>query len=129
VPSQIAENSGYFSYPILETSYPLYLLAYGIVVPFVMSMIVNLLFINRKLSREPLLLLRKTRNPSKISQVNLGNLRFMSRFRLKLFVREMKLNFVIAIGIFLSLLLVMLALCIYTALTNIVTETERDVSF
>lgn len=127
--SQMAENCGYFSYPYLDTVYSPYLIVYGVVVPFVMAIVVNVLFINRKLSQEPLALMRKQRTDGQGRTVKLGKLNFISVFRIKLFVREIKSNLTISAGMFIALLLVMLALCIYSALTNIVTETERDVNF
>lgn len=127
--SQISENSSYFSYPILDNSYSPYLFVYGIVVPFVMAIVVNLIFINRKLSSEPLSLMRKQQRSYTSKGLDLGNMRFINRFRIKLFTREIKSNLTIAMGIFISLLLVMLATTIYTATTTIIKETNDDIGF
>ena len=126
---QIAENSNYYSYPILNHSYPLYLIIYGVFTPFIMSIIINVVLINRKLSNEPLALLNKKQSEYSNKRLNLGNMKFMNRFRVKLFLKEIKSNLTISIGMFTSLLLIMLALCIFSALTNIVTETDNDVKF
>lgn len=127
--SQMAENSGYYSYPQLDYVYPLYLIIYGIVVPFVMALVVNLVCINKKLSKEPLSLMRKEIRSYTYDGLNLGNMKFINRFRIKLFMREIKSYLTIALGVFISLLLVVFAFCIYSALTSIVTETNNDVKF
>ena len=127
--SQMAENSGYYSYPQLDYVYPLYLIIYGIVVPFVMALVVNLVCINKKLSKEPLSLMRKEIKSCTYDGLNLGNMKFINRFRIKLFMREIKSYLTIALGVFISLLLVVFAFCIYSALTTIVTETNNDVKF
>lgn len=127
--SQMAENSGYYSYPQLDYVYPLYLIIYGIVVPFVMALVVNLACINKKLSKEPLSLMRKEIKSCTYDGLDLGNMKFINRFRIKLFMREIKSYLTIALGVFISLLLVVFAFCIYSALTTIVTETNNDVKF
>lgn len=129
IPSQIEESTMYFSYPELATEYPAYLIIYGAVVPFVMSIVVNLLVINKKLSNTPLSMLRKQHSLEHGKEFSLKNVKFITQFRFKLFFREIRSNITIALGIFLSLLLVMLAMCIFSALTTIVDETERDVKF
>ena len=127
--SYITTNSNYFSYPVLNRIYPMYLIFYGILVPFVMAITINAVLINKKLSKEPLALMRKQQVVHTTKQLNLGDMKFINRFRLKLFMVEIKSNLTICIGIFISLLLVMLALCIYSALTNVVTDTKNDVKF
>lgn len=127
--SQVADNSVYFSYPILENIYPTYLIIYGIVVPFLMSLIINALLINKKLSVEPLALMNKQQKQFSGKEINLGNLKFVNRFRIRLFIRELRSNVTIVAGVFSSLLLVMLALTIYSATTTIIDEIDRDVHF
>lgn len=127
--TQITENSDYFSYPHLDFSYPAYLIIYGAIVPFAMALIVNAVFINKKLSKEPLALMRKEAKSYTHTGFHLGNMKFLNRFRIKLFIREIKSNLTIAFGMFISLLLVMFAFCIYSALTTVVTETNNDVKF
>lgn len=127
--SQVADNSVYFSYPILKSEYPIFLILYGIAVPFLMALIVNTVVINKKLSQEPLTLMSKQQNNYTGKAQDLGKMKFINRFRLKLFTREIKSNLTIVVGIFISLLLVMLAVTIYSATTTIIEETNRDVKF
>lgn len=126
---QVAENSAHFSYPFLSNEYPLYLFAYGIGVPLVLSCVINMIVLNKKLNRQPLALMRKELKNTSNHNVNLHSLRFESRFRIKLFLKEFKAQLIIAFGIFISLLLVMLAVTIYCATTSIIRETNEDVGF
>ena len=99
------------------------------VFPFLMSLIINVLLINKKLSVEPLALMNKQQKQFSGKEINLGNLKFINRFRIRLFIRELRSNVTIVAGVFISLLLVMLALTIYSATTTIIDEIDRDVHF
>ncbi|WP_067141170.1 ABC transporter permease [Oceanivirga salmonicida] len=129
---QMGDNVNYFSYPKLNHIYPTYLIIYGVVSPILISLLINFVFINKKLSKEPLDLMRKTQSAYKPKDIK-GNkyrgFKFINKFRIKLFIREIKYNLTISLGIFISLLLIMLAFSIYSALTNLVDETSRDVKF
>lgn len=127
--SQISENSSHFSYPVLSNVYPAYLLFYGIGTPFLLSLIINLIVLNRRLSRQPLALMRKQQTDSARWSIDLPNFKFISKFRIKLYLRELKAQMVIAFGIFVTLLLVMLAMTIYSATTTIIKETSEDIGF
>ena len=129
IPLQIQDNVTYFSYPKIETKYPIYLLVYGVIVPLFLSLLINYIVLTQKLSLTPLSMLRKTRNADKGMNLKLNNMKYLNVFRIKLFVREMKSNITIALGIFISLLLVVLSVNIYSATTTVVDETENDVQF
>ncbi|MDE7309501.1 MAG: hypothetical protein K2N61_12745 [Lachnospiraceae bacterium] len=126
---QISENSMYYSYPVFDNEYPVYLIVYGIIVPFLLSFLINFWLINKKLSQKPLELMRKSQGDYEGKGTNLGRMNFINKFRIKLFIRELKSNLTIAAGMFISLLLVMLAVTIYTATTTIVKETDEDIKF
>lgn len=125
----MSENRDYFSYPNLSYCYPFYLIIYGTIIPLIMAIVINAFFINKKLSQEPLSLLRKQPKGYDKKGIDLGKMKFINRFRVKLYIREIKSNLTISAGMFIALLLVMLAFCIYSALTSIVKETDEDVKF
>lgn len=129
IPSQIKDSSDYYSYPELSVKISILLLCYGIIVPCLISLIVNLVVINKKLSQTPLSMLRKHNNLENGKDLELGKLKYINRFRIKLFYREIKSNITIVLGIFFSLMLLVFAMDIYSAITTLVTETKEDLSF
>ncbi|MDE5991581.1 MAG: ABC transporter permease, partial [Oscillospiraceae bacterium] len=60
------DSYSYYSLPVFETVYPVYLLIYGIVMPPVISAIVNALVINKRLSRTALSLIKNEQNTHKV---------------------------------------------------------------
>lgn len=127
--SQVAQNCGYFSYPEITIKFPIYLVIYGIVVPPVVAAVVNTLVIGKKLSKEPLKLLRRERKELGNSNVDLKNMGFITRFRVRLFLREIRSSLTLTAGLFVSLLVLMLSVCCYNAVVNIIDQTDRDVKF
>lgn len=126
---QIEDNVTYFSYPKIQIQYPIYLLAYGVIVPLLLALLINYVVLSKKLSQTPLAMLRKTRNTENGIKLKLNNMKYLTVFRIKLFVREIRTNITITLGIFISLLLVVLSVDIYSATTTVVHETENDVQF
>lgn len=129
IESQVAQNYNYFSYPELTYKFPIYLVLYGVILPPVVAAIVNALVIGKKLSREPLKMLRRERKEITNKQVDLKNIGFITRFRIRLFLREIRSSLTLTAGLFVSLLVLMLSVCCYNAVVNIIDQTDRDVEF
>lgn len=126
---QTLDTSGYYSFPELTNVYPLYLIAYGSFAPPFIAVIVNLLVINKKLTKSPLKLLRKERGGNKISKVKLFNMGFINCFRIRQLLREKRSGFAIGAGMFISLLIVMLGLNSYVSISNMKENNEKDIKF
>ena len=58
---QMLDTYAYFSLPEFAPVYPVYLMIYSVVMPPVISMIVNTLVINKRLSQTALSLIRRRR--------------------------------------------------------------------
>lgn len=129
IDSQIKGSYGYFSIPVLETFYPPYLVVYSVLMPVVVTLIVNYLVICKKLSRPVLKLLRSEAKSSKFCNVNLGDMGFISRFRIRQMLREMRTGFTVVFGMFISLLILMLAVDCYVICRNISVENKADTRF
>lgn len=129
IPSQVNQNCDYFSYPAITIKFPMYLIIYGIIVPPVVAAVVNTLVIGRKLSKEPLKLLRREKKELNNSNIDLKNMGFITRFRIRLFLREIRSSLTLTAGLFVSLLVLMLSICCYNAVINIINQTDRDVAF
>lgn len=129
VSTQISTSSDYYSYPNLDVVYPIYLILYGIFAPILICTITCIFFVNNKISKKPLDLLRNKRDINKIKILEIEKFGYINTFRIRLFLREIKSNLTIVIGNFVALLLIMLSFTIYSSLTNIVSETKNDVKF
>ena len=77
------DSYSYYSLPVFETVHPVYLLIYGIVMPPVISAIVNALVINKRLSRTALSLIKNEQKTNAVKELNLGKMGFMRRFQIR----------------------------------------------
>ena len=119
----------YFSIPHMETVYPPYLLVYGLVLPPVISSVVNWLVIRKKLNKPALQMLRNEQKESRISNISLGNMGFISRFRIRQMLREVRTSLTVVGGMFISLLILMLGLNCYNMCIHISEDNKADTKF
>ncbi|MCM1133890.1 MAG: FtsX-like permease family protein, partial [Ruminococcus flavefaciens] len=129
IDTQMADTYNYFSVPNLETVYPLYLVIYGIIMPPVISLLVNALVINKKLSQTALSLIKNEQKTGKHSGLNLGKMGFVRRFQVRQMLREMRTGLTVIIGMVISLLIFMLGLDCYTMCNNVRVENIEDASY
>ncbi len=129
IPFLAEENVNYYSYPELNIIYSKYLLAYGIVIPIVVVFIVNLFVISKKLSLEPLKLLRREMKVNKFNNVDLGNMGFLNRFRIRQILRESRGNITMFIGLFISILLLVFSFCISGSLERYAERVDDDIKY
>lgn len=126
----IAESSyAYFSIPVFTFHVPMYLWVYSVVVPPVMAVIVNVLVIRSKLNRTALSLIRNEAKREGIKKVNLKGMSFVSAFRIRQMLRELRSTLAVVLGMFLSLLVFMMAVNCYVLCTNIAKDYEDDTKF
>lgn len=126
-------TANYHSFPdITPTFYP-HLLAYGILVPPVTALIISTLLINRRLARSPLALLRReesaTRRNHGAWRVPLPESDFIGRFRIRQLLREKRSACAICGGIFLSIVLVSLALTSYSFISRVGEENNQAIHY
>ncbi len=126
---QMADCYEYFSVPLLPVICPVYVLVYGIVMPPVTAVLVNTLVIRKKLSQPALRLLRGERKESRIAKVDLGRLGFIRRFRARQLLRELRTGFTVIFGMFIALLVMLLAIDCYVMCENLSQETKEDTRF
>ena len=126
----IAESSYvYFSIPVFTFHIPLYLWIYSVAVPPIIAVIVNVLVIRSKLSRTALSLIRNESKQKGIKKVNLKGMNFVSAFRIRQMLREMRSTLAVVLGMFLSLLVFMIAVNCFVLCTNIAKDYEEDTRF
>lgn len=119
----------YFSVPVFETVYPPYLIIYAVIMPPFISIIVNSLVINRRLSQTALSLIRNERKPSKLRGIELKDNNFVRNFRIRQMLREVRANAAMVIGMFISLLIFMLGMNCFTLCQNVKTDTKSSTKF
>lgn len=126
----IAESSySYFSIPVFSFNIPLYLWIYSVVCPPVIAVIVNVLVIRSKLNRTALSLIRNEQKQKGIKKVELKGFGFVSAFRIRQMLREMRSTLAVVLGMFLSILIFMIAVNCYVLCTNIVDDYTNDTKF
>lgn len=126
---QMQDCFGYFSLPVPAFEYTPYLIVYTFVMPALTAAIVNCLVIRKKLSRPVLSMLRKEQKANRIRNLNLGNMGFIARFRIRQMLREMRSAFAVVFGMFVSMLIVMMGLNIYVMCQNVNIENKADTKF
>lgn len=126
---QMADTYMYFSVPDLEPIYAPYLIFYGIVMPPVISAIVNYIVINKRLSRTALSLIRNEQKVNHRNRINLGNMGFLRRFQVRQMLREARTGLTVVFGMFITMLIFMMGLNCYVLCENVRVESSRDAKF
>lgn len=126
---QTEASSNYYSYGKVEYVYPVYLIIYGIVTPVVVTLLINILVIYKRLSLSPLQLLRKERKEVNLSNIDLRNINFVNRFQIRQFLREFRGYITLSFGMFISVLLIVFAFTIYTSIDNMTVHTTDDIKY
>ncbi len=119
IPVQTADSYNYFSIPSLDVRYPVYLIIYSVAMPPVVSAVVNLLVINRRLSQTALSLIRKEQETKNTENWNLGRMNFIRLFQFRQMMRESRAGFTVVCGMTISLLVLMLGLNCYVLCENV----------
>ena len=128
-PVQMADTYSYYSVPVLSAGCPAYLLVYGIVLPPAIAALVNCIVIHKHLSRPVLALIRNEQKDSPIHHVVLGNMKFITKFRIRQMLRESRTGFAVIFGMFISMLIMMLGVNCYVMCQHINQEYTEDTKF
>lgn len=118
-----------YSFPEVQHSFSLGLMLYGLVLPVAVTVLVNLFILNKKLSAEPLKLIKKQRASNKTSRLDLNRFSFDTKFRIRQFIREKKNNLSLFIGLFLAVFLMVFGINVYTGVNNYATRLNDDIPF
>lgn len=129
IPVQMADTYNYFSVPEFEPIYPIYLIIYAVVMPPVISVIVNYLVINKRLSRTALSLIRNEQKTDFRTGVDLKKMGFLRRFQIRQMLREARTGLTVVFGMFISLLVFMMAINCFVLCSNINADTVRDTKY
>ena len=126
---QMQDTAGYFSYPMPEAYYPAYLLVYALVMPVLVTLIVNWLIIRNRLSRPPLALLKKENDRVNADGVQIRGMGFIGLFRLRQILREKRASLAVCGGMFIALLLLFLGLNCYSFIVTMQEQNRADIQY
>ncbi|MBR4319126.1 MAG: ABC transporter permease, partial [Oscillospiraceae bacterium] len=129
IPTQMADTYAYYSVQNFDVYYAPYLIAYGILLPPLICMIVNTLAINKKLSKTALSLMRNEQKASDIKQFNIKTKNFTRRFQIRQLSREIRSVLTVVCGMLLSVILIELGLDIYVMCDAVKVYNVRDTKF
>jgi putative ABC transport system permease protein len=118
-----------YSFPEVKYTYSVGLLLYGLILPVAVTVLVNLFILNKKLSAEPLKLIKKQRAKNKTSKLKLNSFSFDTKFRIRQFIREKKSNISLFAGLFLAIFLMVFGINVYTGVNNYATRLSDDIPF
>ena len=126
---QLLDTYAYFSLPKFAPVYPVYLMIYSVVMPPVISIIVNTLVINKRLSQTALSLIRNEQKTARYSSVKLKNKNFIRRFQIRQMLREMRTGITVLLSMLFSLFVLMLGVDCYYLCENVRKDTIRDTKY
>lgn len=129
IPWQMTDSYNYFSIPALSPNHPMYLVVYAVLMPPVVSIIVNYILISKKLSKTALSLMRNQQNVGRHSKVKLGDMGFIRRFQVRQMLRETRTGITVILGMFICMLIFMLGMNCYVLCHNIKTENAEDTKY
>lgn len=127
--SQAKDSYAYFSLPVFPVIYPAYLVIYAIVLPPVISAIVNAAVINKKLSRTALSLMKNEQSAGSYRQFSLKTKRFPLLFAIRQLVRESRSAVTMVLGMFVSVMVVILGLDCYVMCKAVNDDTVTDTKY
>ena len=135
---QMQDSYLYYSIPKMEQVYPLYIILYCIVMPPLISILVNALVIRKKLSRTALslikneqehLLKRNHGTARSNSRNNKKGRAFLLQFTGRQMSREKRGVFTVVIGMTVALLIFMIGLNCSVLCNNVKTENLADINY
>ena len=129
IPMMAQSTYDYFSIPEFDMVHPSYLILYGLVLPPVISLVVNLITINGKLSRTALSLLRNEQKSGKLKAYNLKIKSFTKLFAVRQLLRESRSAIIILIGMLITLMVIVLGINTYVLCSNVRDDNVRDTKY
>lgn len=113
----------------LPTAYPIYLILYGLVVPPVLTMLVNWIVIKYTLSKPVLSMLKNSNIESKNMEIGLNNMKFKPKYQLRQFLREMSGYILLFISLFMTIFMMVFGVTLYGTLSTWVNGCDKDIDY
>ena len=119
----------FYSLPAFVHKIDFWTVIVGVSVPVMISVIVTIIIINRKLAKSPLSMLRHEKRVRKIKTAKLDKMPFLSSFRIKQILNESITSIVVFVGMLLPLIFLMFALNFGVAIKPFIENTKKEVVF
>ena len=126
---QVQDTYSYFSIPVFAPVYPLYLIAYAVVMPAVICAVVNAFVINQKLSRTALSLMKNEQSAGSYKQFDLHVKSFPRLFAIRQLVRESRSAVTMVLGMLVSLMVVIMGIDCFVMCKGVQEETVQDTTY
>ena len=126
---QMSDSYNYYSIPAFDKIVPAYLIVYAVIMPPVVSIIVNFLVINKSLSGTALSLIKNEQKVSKSKDVALPNMPFIRKFKIRQMLRERRIVLTVVLGMAISLMIFMMGLNCYVLCKHIGEYSSRDTRY
>lgn len=126
---QMSDSYAYYSLPSFDKIIPPYLIIYAVIMPPLVSLIVNYIVINKSLSRTALSLMRNDQKTVKGRDVNLKDMAFMPKFKLRQMLREKRTAVTVIAGMMISLLIFMMGADCYVLCVNVGKYSAQDTHY
>ncbi|MDE6426710.1 MAG: ABC transporter permease [Ruminococcus sp.] len=123
------DTYNYFSVPEMSVVHPLYLIIYGVLLPPVICVIVNVIVINGKLSKTALSLMKNEQKAGDFKQFKISSDNFIHCFRIRQIVRELRSVLTVVCGILISVILVELGLDIFVMCDAVKVNNVADTNY
>lgn len=126
---QMQDCYNYYSLPDLKVMVMPYLIIYGIIAPPIICFIVTSLVINKRLSRTVLSLMKNEQKVSRGKDIRLKNMKFIRLFKIRQLLRERRTAFTVVFGMFVSLLIAVMAVEIFVYCNNVRIQYPEDTKY
>ena len=126
---QMQDCYNYYSLPDLNVIIMPYLLIYGVIAPPLICWIVTSLVINKRLSKPVLTLIKNEQKVSKGNDFKLKHMKFMRLFKLRQIIRERRTAFTVVFGMFVSLLIAIMAMEIFVFCDTVRIQYPQDTKY
>ena len=121
--------SAMYSFARLEHIYPMYLILYLIIMPVMLTVLINGFVLYKRLNLMPLEMMRgsKKANIKKFNIKGGDRLSFAAKFKIRQFIRELRGNITLFCGIVMSILLMMFSVACYSSIDGYIKSVADDV--
>ena len=126
---QMQDCYNYYSLPDLNVIIMPYLLIYGVIAPPLICWFVTSLVINKRLSKPVLTLIKNDQKVSKGNDFKLKHMKFMRLFKLRQIIRERRTAFTVVFGMFVSLLIAIMAMEIFVYCDTVRIQYPQDTKY
>ena len=126
---QMKDSYDYYSIPEMPLRYPTFLIIYGLIMPVVISVLVNYLVISKKLNRTPLALLRNEQKQHKVSHQMIHFRNFYTAFQFRQMMKEQRSVLAVIMGLLITMIIFMIGLDCYILCNHVKTENIEDTKY